>query len=363
MIVKFYQAECGDAANIHFKDKEDINRNLIIDWGFNRTFKDNLINSIKEIIENNELIDLSIVTHIHDDHIGGAIAYIKAIEDRELKDVVRLWIYNLARSNFQNEKNKKKISLATSIVQGDILGSYIMKSNTRFIGDVTNQCEQINCNGLIITILSPDSNGLKSLKAKYLPDKNLPFERIESDKISHAAAVRLSDYHIPLRSFDVEYWEQDTSIENGSSISFLTELGGVKILWLADSHSNVIISKLKLLGYSVTNPLVCDLVKVAHHGSKFNNSHELFSMIKCDNYLFSANGENRDNLPNKECIARILRNKYRPIDSNYNLYFTYENDLIKSIFKVDGEGVFDDFTFTVHFPKLNENFLKFSYEI
>ncbi len=76
-----------------------------------------------------------------------------------------------------------------------------------------------------------------------------------------------------------------------------------------------------------------------------------------NNYLFSVNGENKHNLPFKECIARILRNKNRNMDSTYNLYFTYDNETFKSIFKVEGEDVFKELNFSLNFS--NTKYLSF----
>lgn len=51
------------------------------------------------------------------------------------------------------------------------------------------------------------------------------------------------------------------------------------------------------MGFNKENKIVCDWVKVTHHGSKGNNSDSLYDLIKSENYLFSVNGENKHNLP------------------------------------------------------------------
>jgi hypothetical protein len=76
-----------------------------------------------------------------------------------------------------------------------------------------------------------------------------------------------------------------------------------------------------------------------------------------NNYLFSVNGENKHNLPFKECIPRILRNKNRNMFSTYNLYFTNDNETLRSIFKVDGENVFEGLNFSLNFS--NTKYLSF----
>jgi len=93
------------------------------------------------------------------------------------------------------------------------------------------------------------------------------------------------------------------------------------------------------------------MVKVTHHGSKGNNSDTLYSLIKSENYLFSVNGENKHNLPSKECIARILRNKKRPINFKYKFQFTYDNETLRSIFNGENEDIFNKYNFEVLYNK------------
>ena len=88
---------------------------------------------------------------------------------------------------------------------------------------------------------------------------------------------------------------------------------------------------------------------MTHHGSKGNNSDALYDIIKSENYLFSANGENKHNLPSKECIARILRNKMRLSNSKYKFYFTYDNETLRSIFKTENDSIFKEYNFEVIF--------------
>ncbi len=355
MTIKFFQAECGDAACISFIGSDNKPHHVFIDAGYERTFRQVLADEIQALHQKDEAIDLWILSHIHDDHIGGAIAYIKAINSGEFKDIVKSWLYNHPRKSMANLriKDTNSVSETKSIGQGDYLASYLFKNNKLTSHDITNKQPTIDLFGLKITILSPDDSKLQGLRNKYPLESQKAYERGELDAISEAKKPPQYDYHIPITRFDFEQWQEDDSVENGSSIAVLTEYQGKRILWLADAHPTCIVNALNDSGYSKSNPLVCDWVKVTHHGSKGNNSDELYDMIRCENYLISSNGENRNCLPTKECIARILRNKQRLLDSNYNFYFTYENALLRSIFSVDGDSVFKEFNFTVHFPKVN----------
>ncbi|WP_281979692.1 MBL fold metallo-hydrolase [Tenacibaculum mesophilum] len=355
MEVFFYQAECGDSARIRFYDKKGIPRNILIDSGYERTFNFVLKDEIKKIIESNERLDICVISHIHDDHIGGLVKYIKIISSEELIDVIDKWFYNLPRDYENIKRNQITISSPKSISQGDEIYKYINLNRKDHINDLTNHSPLIEFFDFKIDILSPSQDKLASLREKYKQTEVL-LERIELDSISEAKSIRNHDYSIKIEDFDLDDWKEDESKENGSSISMITEYKKNKILWLADSHPSVVVESLKKRGYTKNNKLCCDWVKVSHHGSSGNNSNELYELIECDNYLISANGENRHKLPTKICITKILLNKNRNSKKKMKFYFTYDNDTLTSIFKVDGEDVFERYNFEVHYN--SNKFLK-----
>ena len=348
MEIYTYQAECGDATRIRFLGSDRRYHNIFIDMGFERTFRTVLQSDIKNIRIENEAIDLCIISHIHDDHIGGAIAYIQAISSGEEQDIIKEWFYNPPRY-FQNiyPIAHNEISSAKSVRQGDELLSYLVSHNKKYNSEVSSDLPVIDFLGLAITILSPDKKGLQDLRKKYEKVKAIDYQ--EFTLISEAKSAIGYDYKKRLIDFDLNDWKEDDSIENKSSIGLLMEFQGKSFLWLADSHPSTIIESLKKLGYSESNPIVCDWCKVSHHGSKGNNSTEMFGLIQSNNYMLSVNGENKYYLPSKECLARILRNPNRLKGSHYKLHFTYDNDILRGIFNSDGSNVFKQFDFSVQY--------------
>jgi beta-lactamase superfamily II metal-dependent hydrolase len=348
MEIFFYQAECGDAARIRFYDNNNKSKNILIDSGYERTFNHVLKREIKELIKNKERFDICIVSHIHDDHIGGVTKYIKTINSGELEDIVDTWFYNPPRDykTLRTDKQEELISSPASISQGDDLYNYINSKGKSLDYDITNKLKQISLGDLKISVLSPTKRKLESLRKKY-KSKYTFLEPIEDESISEAVSVRDFDYVTKVEDFNLEEWEEDRSIENGSSITILTEYKNKKVLWLADSHPSDIVKSLKELGYSKENKVVCDWVKVSHHGSAGNSSNNLYDLIDCTNFLISANGENRHFLPTKESIVRIILNKNRNFKKKYMFYFTYDNSTLRKIFKVDGSGVFSKWNFDI----------------
>jgi hypothetical protein len=301
------------------------------------------------------------LSHIHDDHIGGILAYISSIRSGEFKDIIKDWYFNLPRNNLATRKSLlSTISEIKSIGQSNDLEEYLKLIGKTPRNDLTNNSPLSAVSDLKITILSPDTERLNKLREKY-SIRNKSYERTEMDSISEAKLSHKYDYGILIEDFDLTNTQEDESIENGSSIGILTEFLNRKVLWLADAHPAAIVNSLKNLGYSILNPLECDLVKVSHHGSKGNNSSALFDIIKCSNYLFSTNGENKYCLPHKECIAKILRNRQHDISQKYQLYFTYDNELLRDIFKVDGKSIYAKLNFEVLYPDSTVKSVEFNF--
>ncbi|WP_417353168.1 ComEC/Rec2 family competence protein [Flavobacterium alkalisoli] len=357
MTVKFFRAECGDAASIRYYGNDSKFHNIFIDSGYERTFRHILEDEIKNIIELGERIDLWVISHIHDDHIGGVLKYIDTIKSGEFEDIVDQFFYNPPRK-YSFNVSPDPISKPVSINQGDILYEYLKSTNKLLDIKLTRNISPIDKYGLNITVLSPDSDKLNKLHSKYPLGSSNMLEKEEDESSSDAISQATSDHHLQLDDFNVLTMKEDTSIENGSSISIITEYKGASVLWLADSHPSNIVSSLRSLGISEFSKLNVDVVKVSHHGSAGNNSTELYSLINCNKYVFSVNGENKYHLPAKECIARILKVPNRNTSSEYSLYFTHNDDILKSIFDADNNGI-EKYNFSTIFSAEKEIVFEF----
>jgi beta-lactamase superfamily II metal-dependent hydrolase len=339
-----YQAECGDAIRIRYIGDDGNPHNMFFDSGYERTYRNILRQEINTLIQIGENIDLWTVSHIHDDHIGGIMKYIKAVKAEEIEDIAKVWFYNSPwQYPFYSEKKSDNISSAMSIGQGDKLYNFLNQNNKLPKKDITTDLEAQDFFGMKIHILSPTPLIIRELRNKY--QTGIPFEKNEISTISYATSAIRYDYHKKIEDFNEDDSNEDPSLENRSSISLLLEFQNKKILWLADSHPTVIIESLTKMKYSNDNPLMCDCVIVSHHASKNNNSSLLFDMIRCDKYIISSNGENKHCLPNKEVLAKIIRNKNRDLSMSYSLYFTYDTLNLKNIFESDSNDIFKKWYF------------------
>jgi len=349
MEVHFYQTGCADAARISFLDEQKKPRHILIDAGFERTFRQLLGKEIATIASRGEKINLWIISHIHDDHIGGALAYVNAVKASLIPDIVEKWWYNAPRKiQVICPSVRSQISYSASIKQGDQLSDYLCTGRSWDRVPILSGGQLYEIGGLKIILLSPGAKQLSRLQKKYkLP--SVPLEHIEKQQISEAKGMAMRDYRLRVDELEQLSFNEDNNIENGSSISLLVDYKDFKILWLADAHPSVIAESLAALGYTEEHPIICDWVKVAHHGSAANNSLALYRLIQCSNYVISVNGDNQHGLPNKMALVNILNSRKHPVRDHYRFYFTHDDNILRSIFSADGDGIFNRLNFSMHY--------------
>lgn len=106
----------------------------------------------------------------------------------------------------------------------------------------------------------------------------------------------------------------DNSITNGSSISFILEIEGLRLLFLGDSWAEDIVAALSPKGMTIF-----DSVKISHHGSARNTSPKLLSLLDSPHFFISSNG-NGHNHPDFAVLKAIVD---RPADFCRTLHFNY----------------------------------------
>ena len=90
-----YKAMCGDAFHLQYVGESDKRRNIFLDMGHPMTYTQVLKGVISRLDRSTEKIDVLFLSHIHDDHIGGASKFIRDIQnDSAIGDIVGRWIYN-----------------------------------------------------------------------------------------------------------------------------------------------------------------------------------------------------------------------------------------------------------------------------
>lgn len=307
--IKFLKANEGDSFIIKFGKSEKA-YNILVDGGTGRVYNEVLKNEIEIIKKSKQYLDLVIVTHIDDDHIGGILELFSDLKDKliDKKDniIKEVWFNSelIIKDNIEKldidpkpiRLKEERLSRKKSVKQGISLEEYLSSLecwNKQIIEHGIEFKEKQIGDGKI-TVLSPRWKGIVNLHKKW-----------EKEKGSGKKTGNRTDYEQTLESLVKNQFKEDGSITNKSSISFILEYKSKKILMLGDAHPTDIIASLNELGFNETNPLRIEYVKISHHGSKANTNERLLNIIRCKKFIISCDGSSHG-LPNKECLARII---------------------------------------------------------
>lgn len=306
-----------------------VTERILIDGGPEATYgaspQGELRSLLTDLESKGKKIDLVILTHVDDDHIGGLI---KAFEIKDgLTKLAHKVLFNSGRlihehfkvqldpdkeiiGNFTQSKN-------TSINQGNTL-ERLLNEQGIWHANIIKQGDRLPLQGCELFFLTPNETELKRLLAKWERQQPSPF-----------TSARKTDWKLSYTELLAQdIFEEDDSKTNGSSISFILKAGEQNFIFLGDAHPTSITQGLAMLGYNADAPIKAEMVKISHHGSKGNTSPELLSVINCATFIVSTDAT-RHGLPNKTTFARIHSKNPDAI-----ILFNY-NSVIPSIYSKD----------------------------
>jgi beta-lactamase superfamily II metal-dependent hydrolase len=366
--------------------------NILIDMGLKDTYNKYIRKRLVELNNKNEGIDLLVFTHIDDDHISGGIKFFEENICNEISKMIsvqNVWhnsythISKLDSDGYShlkkcdvkdtNELTTRKNSLVSDITpqSATYLSDLILKGAYKWnINDLpicidTTAQHQIN-DEVKIRVLTPSSTILKELKTEweqkfledkfrnirdkriYEKDRNVCFELsiIEShikEELNESKRNLITDISTGYKDKLTDYIEninEKTSLINQTSITFVLEFYGKKLLFMGDAPSATVAKELKNI-YTKDDIIELDLVKLPHHGSKHNISDEFLKLTKCNRYLVATNGVKHSH-PDMHTLAKIVslqdttENKVFYINylSNRNIK-TFDKEKWKNLFKYE----------------------------
>lgn len=320
--LKSLSAHDGDCFFINYGNGHNPLTNILIDGGRGRLVVQQLKSEIESIIEKGENIDLLVLSHIDEDHVKGLLDLFSLREFD--KSCIKRVFFNsreLLSNKFGNgDLEEKQLEInkdneEISFKQGESVGAFFQSADLiEEMVIVDSSSKPVNINKAVITILTPDEKSLKKLHTNW----NKEFQKRETDK---EIVAKSPDYGIEVEEIIKNQFKEDQAIVNGSSISFILEYEGKKILMLGDAHPSSVQKKLEeLYGDEVIH---FDLVKVSHHGSKANTSASLLAHIDCTNFLISCVKGNIHNFPHKEALSRIISSNHSKKQRTV-FYFNYQ---------------------------------------
>lgn len=295
MILELLPALNGDCILVEYSSAHFI----LLDGGYVDTYQNYLLPRLKEIAVQGGTLDLLVVTHIDSDHISGIV---KLLEEDELPiPISSIWYngYRHVQSNVKvttdtemfvhrsiSKEAMKEENKPISAKQGCTLSVLITQKglawNKPVNGGVIKAPLSIPMGDAVIHILSPKDSDIDDLNAfwkKRLIKDGLLSKAHSNEFWDDAFEFSLSKekpgFHFHekkvSKSYDLlkitgEQYTPDTSATNGSSISFVLEVDGNRVLFMGDSHSETIEESLELLYGKENKPYRFDVVKLSHHG-------------------------------------------------------------------------------------------------
>lgn len=278
---------------MEYTGKSGTRRVIVLDMGTRGAY----MSVGRRVLRQYESIDLCVLSHIHDDHIGGALKYIDDIQRGLQVPNVQRWIFNANRVSQTHELNN--ISEPLSVAQANEIANYLSANygesgwcNRVKSGDV------YELDGLIMRVLSP-------MEVKSFDEKPCPEDVYAATQL----AVKQTDYDVKVVDFDINAFAEDTNEDNAHSLALSLDFGGKQFLWMADAIPSIVCQSFRQMGYNEDHPMECEYMTLSHHGSKGNTNAELLSLVNCNRFIVTGNGMNRYKLPHKKTLARVIHSK------------------------------------------------------
>lgn len=275
---------------------------LLIDGGTAGTYK-----RLAASLAPGARLDLLVVTHVDSDHIAGVLPLLEGEHARSFAGV----LFN-GRRHLRPDLELEELGP----VQGERLTSLIrlhgLPWNKPFGGkhiatgeDGTPVKVELE-GGALLTILSPGRAQLENLFPVW--DREVRKAGLEpgfgeQDRVDVPIGFEVLGA-LSVDALADERFEEDTTEANGSSIAFLMEYKGKRVLFGADAHPSVLTESIRRLTGGA--PMEVDVFKLPHHGSKANVSEELVRLVPAQHYVFSTNGAYYGH-PDRQAVARVIK--------------------------------------------------------
>lgn len=354
-IIHLLKAESGDCVLLQLANK----RCILIDCGYKSTYENELKPLLLRLSSEGYVISLLIITHYDEDHIGGAISFLKDNGDNLNPNIIQIeeiWfngIFNLIKHSTILQKHVvEKLSSKNEEKYGKIFeqflgligsGAGLISANLAQTFELLCEENHYNLNSIndgrpivegvrlkqgeySIRCLNPNQKLLLSLESwinKVCIDSLGPnYELKKKDFLTFLQNMLLSMgretisdipvSQIGVSPIDIDSWIGTSSLApmnavNRASIVVEMSYKGRKFLFMADSESS---DWIKVASNKY------DFVKISHHGTTKPNI-ALLENIKFKKAFISTNG--RRNHPEDEFLARLIKSDVSELYFNYDI--------------------------------------------
>lgn len=318
-----------DAILIHFTDDDGKAHHIVMDGGEigspKYCYYDRLKGKLEEIFNKDESIELWVISHIDNDHIGGLYNFINDKEFFEIhhQQLHEVWMNYGGTGDYDAQRDG-----TIGYHSGKSLRNIMQEKNISVKEGVWSGYST-SISKMKIVVVAPDRDSYARFISWW--NKNEFVNNVEtSDGLISGGDW---DYEIRFKDFDIPNYEEDKDVKNNSSIAIVLTYQDYRLLFCADSCSSILMSGLEKEGMIKDGKIKLDLVHIPHHGSSHNSSFEFLKSLDCPLFTITGNGENRYRLPDKETIARLIMAN----PNGCELHFTEKNSKLEEIFIDEGE--------------------------
>lgn len=314
--LKVVQAKFGDCLLLRFGNK-DAPKYMLIDGGPGGVYNDHLKGELEKISGSGGSLELLVLSHIDGDHIVGLLNLTEEMKEnaadgeKPLIEIKDLWMNSfsdsIAKGNnlanaLQNMLNGVN-NLTTTMPDGNrallsIRQGNTLRRNALLLNIPLNRIasqeiisydtirEPITLDNVRLTVIGPNEENLEKLRGEW------------------HAWIRKNEAKV--MTTDEELLQQmDRSVPNLSSIMFLAEAEGKRILFTGDGRGDFILEGLQKAGLmDEEGSYHVDIFKVPHHGSIRNTTQDFFKKVTADKYVISGDGRHHN--PGFETLSWIV---------------------------------------------------------
>lgn len=274
---------------------------------------------LQQLAQRGGRLELVVVTHVDADHIAGMLTLLE--NDFYGVPVRDLWFNGLRHLPGESFGERQGEKLTGLILKKQVPWNAQLANGSLMVADANCPVFDDLPGGARMVLLSPDAVQLTRLKKSWhdvCGEADL-YEGVPAVSVPLDAPGRESFGNV--RSIDTlaeTTFREDAAVANGSSIAFVLEIGGRRILFGADAYPSRLLKSLDIAFGA--GPHAFDLVKLPHHGSENNVSKELVAALRSPRYLFSSNGAKFKH-PAPEAVARVIKYGSAP-----ELLFNYRSE-------------------------------------
>ena len=230
-------------------------------------------------------IDILVLTHYDDDHIGGMAALAQGYQFGTI--FTPLTDYKDSQVFLELEQLFLELTEQGTAVKQPILGQQIAYHHQPALpkpGNQAGKSKQQADEQLLFTLITP-----LFLESDW-----------QSQYLDYQAKSRLPEGQFEYLKSLFANSSSRTESNNDRSISLLMQFGQLKTFFSGDLEEN---SESSILESGLITRV--DILKVAHHGSKTSSSQAFLSRVQPETSLISLGANNQFNHPSPEVIKRL----------------------------------------------------------